>query len=175
MPSEQQACPRCGDQYVSDADSCSNCRAEQQSDLNIAPPTGDSPQVYGSGYCPICQTKTSWKNGICCDCQNDESKSAAHISQGPLGDRSKHRFLAAGTDNLAAIVFSFALANQLTFLSSLVQGLTAYALYLVYFFVFEAFLSTTPAKQFFGLTVVAVTGKKCTIWQAAIRTALRSL
>lgn len=173
MPSEQHACPQCGAHCDSDTESCPNCRAESQSELITATTVDNSAHVYGSGYCPICQTKTSWNKGICCDCNNDESKSASLNSQGLVGDRSKHRFLAAGTDNLAAIICSFVLASQLTFLSGLMQGLAAYALYLGYFFVFEAFLSTTPAKKYFGLAVVAANGSKCTIGQVAIRTALR--
>jgi uncharacterized RDD family membrane protein YckC len=173
MPSEQQDCPRCGAQSVSDAESCPNCKAEPHSETDTATPADVSTEVYGSGYCPICQTKTRWKNGICCECENDESKSVARNLQGLQGDSTKRRIFAAWIDNAGALVAAAVIAMQLTFLSPLVQGLSAYALFLLYFFVSEAIFSSTVGKWCFGLSVQSIDGTKCTITQAAIRTVLR--
>jgi uncharacterized RDD family membrane protein YckC len=76
-------------------------------------------------------------------------------------------------DNAGALVAAAVIAMQLTFLSPLVQGLSAYALFLLYFFVSEAIFSSTVGKWCFGLSVQSIDGTKCTITQAAIRTVLR--
>lgn len=101
-------------------------------------------------------------------------REAVHTALHALkGDRTKNRLFSCWVDNAGAIAVAFALANQFTFLNGLIQGLSAYLLYLFYFFISEVFFSTTPGKWCFGLTVLSVDGEKCTVSQAAIRAILR--
>lgn len=84
-------------------------------------------------------------------------------------------------DDMLAIVFFFCclgvfksvLPQTRTANINLIAGLTAYAIYLSYYFIFEACFSATPGKAWFGLTVRQIDGSKCTVRSAFIRTFTR--
>jgi hypothetical protein len=110
--------------------------------------------------CPVC--------GTALEALHDEDSVRELV-----GDGSKRRYLAASLDNGGSLIVAILLAKQLEFVSPMVQGLSAYAFYFLYFFVSEGFLGTTLGKWFFELSVIGINGKRCSASQAAVRTLLR--
>lgn len=99
------------------------------------------------------------------------------------GTSRPKRYMAAGLDNLGAILLvcvgGMALVKgaETSFPSipNWILGCTACLLYLVYFLICEAVLSTTPGKALYGLRVLQLDGERCTWRCAFIRTATRLL
>jgi uncharacterized RDD family membrane protein YckC len=55
------------------------------------------------------------------------------------------------------------------------RGLSAYVFYLAYYGLFEGLFAATPGKWYFELRVVQEDGRRCTGWQASLRTLGRIL
>jgi uncharacterized RDD family membrane protein YckC len=88
------------------------------------------------------------------------------------GNASLDRFLAANFDTLFIVILGFAAVLNMP--TNAVWRVTAFvAIYLSYFFLFEAIVGTTPGKLLFGLWVRRLGGGKCTWRQAAVRTLTR--
>ena len=91
------------------------------------------------------------------------------------GTRSGKRYFAAIVDNIAAIIFALVAAQYLPIRHEMTRGLSAYFFYLAYYGLFEAVFATTPGKYYFDLRVVQQDGRRCTAWQAVLRSAGRIL
>jgi uncharacterized RDD family membrane protein YckC len=89
-----------------------------------------------------------------------------------IGDCTRQRFFAAWADNIIAMIVAFLIAANVPSLGPLAQGLSAYGLYLAYFFCMEWFAGATLGKVAFGLRVRSVNGTPCSGWQSLIRTLL---
>lgn len=123
-------------------------------------------------YCSECNAKTGVFDIRCNACGYDFTASSDSDEEF-IGDCTKRRYLAAIIDNFGAIVASLLIAFQLPLAGQAVKGLSVYALYLLYFFVAEAYFGTTVGKWYFGLSVVGIDGKRCSTRQAGVRTLLR--
>jgi uncharacterized RDD family membrane protein YckC len=88
------------------------------------------------------------------------------------GVGGKDRAFAASFDELFIIILGF--IAVLSMPTSPVWRVTAFvAIYLAYYFLFEAIVGSTPGKLVFGLWVRRLGGGKCTWRQAAVRTLTR--
>ena len=88
------------------------------------------------------------------------------------GVASKDRFFAATFDELFIIILGF--AAVLAMPTNPIWRVTAFvAIYLGYFFLFEAIVGSTPGKLVFGLWVRRLGGGKCSWQQAGVRTLTR--
>ena len=88
------------------------------------------------------------------------------------GVANKDRFFAATFDELFIIILGFAAVISMP--TSAAWRVSAFvAIYLAYFFLFEAIVGSTPGKLVFGLWVRRLGGGKCSWQQAAIRTLTR--
>lgn len=95
-----------------------------------------------------------------------------------VGTKSAKRYFAANADTVLALICFWLIASQINFLllkhrnsrADLIAGCAAAACYFLYFWVFEAFTSTTPGKWWFGLIVVRRDGSRCGIWRSFLRT-----
>lgn len=126
--------------------------------------------------CPACGEEISEFKINCPMCGHAmvELDDGMAVDRETIGAATKHRYFAAVGDNLLALIFSFLLAAQLSFLSRIQQGLSAYAFYLLYYLLFEAAFATTPAKMYFGLRIVQLeTGEKVNLTGTVIRTLFR--
>ncbi len=97
-----------------------------------------------------------------------------------VGTTRPARYGAATIDNILAFVCLFACANllgqnagQQTDRWQIAIGLIVFAVYLLYFFLFEWLIDATPGKLFAGLTVRKLDGTKCGVRTAFLRTATR--
>lgn len=89
------------------------------------------------------------------------------------GDASKDRFFALVFDNLVGLVIGMVAAGAIPN-DQVVLRVTAWvAVYLGYFFLFEALVGSTPGKMIFGLWVRRIEGGRCSWLQAAVRTVAR--
>ncbi len=90
-----------------------------------------------------------------------------------VGDATKSRLLAAGVDNLLAMVLALLTASRLSLLADADRAGVAVATYLAYYLVQEGAWSTTLGKRLFGLRICHLNGSPCG-WNAAlVRTATR--
>ena len=107
-----------------------------------------------------------------------EADSTANAPEILIGDASKSRYFAYLLDTILAIVFTIAIATNLDVLDSLdplVRGLLGFALFFIYYFLFEGIFGRTPGKMYLGLVVCAVDGSRCSWTQAGVRSFLRIL
>jgi len=89
------------------------------------------------------------------------------------GDASKDRFFAATFDNFFILVVGLVTANAIPSDLIVWRGIALVAVYLAYFFLFEALVGSTPGKIVFGLWVRRIEGGRCSWQQAAVRTLAR--
>jgi uncharacterized RDD family membrane protein YckC len=89
------------------------------------------------------------------------------------GDASKDRFFALVFDNLIGLVLGYAAACAIPNDRVVLRGVAWVAVYLGYFFVFEALIGSSPGKILFGLWVRRIEGGRCSWRQAAVRTLAR--
>ena len=95
--------------------------------------------------------------------------------------RTSRRYLAACMDSLLAIVcfgcvigvFKSLLPKSRSAEFDVIIGVFACVLYFLYYFIPEAFFSTTPGKTWCGLCVRHIDGSKCSMKGAFIRTLTR--
>lgn len=95
--------------------------------------------------------------------------------------RTSRRYLAACMDRLLSIVcFGCVIGVLKGYLPKsrsiefdVILGVFACVLYLLYYFVSEAFFSTTPGKAWCGLCVRHTDGAKCSVLGALLRTLTR--
>ena len=85
------------------------------------------------------------------------------------------RYIAALLDNCIAMLLAVVAAKSISSNLPIVQSAALIAVYLGYYFVFEAMFSRTPGKLLTGLVVVDLYGEKCSLYQTAIRTLFRLL
>ena len=85
------------------------------------------------------------------------------------------RHLAATFDNLFAMILGALAAKNLFADRAITQSICFVLIYLGYYFVFEAFMSRTPAKMIAGLMILRVNGTRISFREAAIRTGFRLL
>ena len=89
------------------------------------------------------------------------------------GDASKDRLFALVFDELFIAVAALAAAAALPSEEVVWRGVVIVAVYLGYFFLFEALVGSTPGKIVFGLWVRRLEGGPCSWQQAAVRTLTR--
>lgn len=88
----------------------------------------------------------------------------------PVGEKSGARYQAASVDCSAAILIGLVGAQFVPVSDPLVKGLSVYAIYLLYFALFEGFLGATPGKWYFNLRVVGPDGRLCGMKRGILRT-----
>jgi uncharacterized RDD family membrane protein YckC len=89
------------------------------------------------------------------------------------GDASKDRLFALVFDELFIIVAGLAAATALPNDAIVWRGVVIVGIYLAYFFLFEAFVGSSPGKIVFGLWVRRAEGGPCSWQQAGVRTLAR--
>jgi uncharacterized RDD family membrane protein YckC len=89
------------------------------------------------------------------------------------GVASKDRFFAATFDELFIVIAGLATAMAIPDDQIVSRGAALVAIFLGYFFLFEALVGTTPGKLVFGLWVRRVEGGRCSWQQAIVRTLAR--
>ncbi|HTF37035.1 MAG TPA: RDD family protein [Blastocatellia bacterium] len=92
-----------------------------------------------------------------------------------IGNASKPRIFGFIIDNLFATILGFIIVAVVNPQNQPVGGLIVCVVYLLYFFVFEALWSRTPAKFLMGLKVQRTDGTASSTTTAAIRTLARIL
>jgi uncharacterized RDD family membrane protein YckC len=97
------------------------------------------------------------------------------VETGLIGAASKERFLAAWFDAVVATIAALVVASLVPADKPLWWPVLMVGTYFAYFFVFEGVVKTTPGKFLFGLRVRRLSGRPCSIVQAAIRTVVRLL
>ena len=91
-----------------------------------------------------------------------------------VGRAGSGRFLAAQIDHAFGVVIFLAVGmNIAETVGNVGAGLIALAAYLGYYLVPEYLFGATVGKSLFALQVRCTSGKRCTLRQVAIRTALR--
>ena len=91
-----------------------------------------------------------------------------------MGDATKDRFLAHWFDGFLAIAAGLVTSASVFPREDEVERAVAIGVvFLAYFFLFEAITGTTPGKLLFGLWVRRPAGRRCSWWQAGVRTAAR--
>ena len=83
------------------------------------------------------------------------------------------RYMAAGLDNVTALLLGFLAAKSLPTENPYTQTLMVIAVYLGYYFLFETLFSRTPFKMLSGLIVLKYDGDRLSAREAAIRTLFR--
>jgi uncharacterized RDD family membrane protein YckC len=89
------------------------------------------------------------------------------------GDVSKDRFFALCFDEVFIVIAGLAAAAALPKDEVVWRGAMIVAVYLGYFFLFEAMVGSSPGKIVFGLWVRRLEGGRCSWQQAAVRTLAR--
>jgi uncharacterized RDD family membrane protein YckC len=89
------------------------------------------------------------------------------------GDASKDRVFATSFDNLFIVIVGLAAAMAIPDDQVVLRGTALVAVYLGYFFLFEALVGSSPGKLVFGLWVRRIEGGRCSWQQAAVRTLAR--
>jgi uncharacterized RDD family membrane protein YckC len=89
------------------------------------------------------------------------------------GVGNKDRLFAASFDNLFIMVAGLATAMAVPSTYVAWRAIVLVAVYLGYFFIFEAVVGSSPGKLVFGLWVRRIEGGRCTWKQAGIRTLAR--
>jgi uncharacterized RDD family membrane protein YckC len=89
------------------------------------------------------------------------------------GDASKDRFFALVFDNFIGLVLGIVAAGAIPNDQVVLRGTAWVAVYLGYFFLFEALVGSSPGKMAFGLWVRRIEGGRCSWLQAAVRTVAR--
>ena len=90
-----------------------------------------------------------------------------------IGDASKARIIAAGIDNLIALVLAMVAIAMLPEDFPTAKAVLFVVFYLMYFIVLEALWSRTLGKFFQGLVVRKLDGSRCGLKAALIRGLLR--
>lgn len=90
-------------------------------------------------------------------------------TSGTLG----RRYIAAGIDNLLAVIGALVIAKQFPDSRLGLQLTAMVTFYLGYFLIFEGFFRTTPVKYLLGLTIRDFDGGPCSFRQTLVRTLLR--
>jgi len=101
-----------------------------------------------------------------------ESEGARSIEIIP-GEGGKDRLFAANFDTVFIVIVGLASAMAIPPEQVVWRGTALVAIYLGYFFLFEALVGSTPGKMIFGLWVRRLEGGSCSWQQAAVRTLAR--
>lgn len=102
---------------------------------------------------------------------SNEANQAAEL---PVGDRSLHRYLAAGADEIVAMFAAILVVKSLLeSFDELTQGVLGVAIFFGYYWVCEGLAGTTPGKKMLDLCVVDRDGKKPSWKQITIRSLWR--
>jgi uncharacterized RDD family membrane protein YckC len=95
--------------------------------------------------------------------------------QGPelIGCMNMERFFAAQIDSVPSLVLVFIAAVKFGSFGPATSWTAVAVAYFGYFLISEAIFGNTLGKWSIGLCIRSLTGKKCTCWQAVIRSILR--
>jgi uncharacterized RDD family membrane protein YckC len=90
-----------------------------------------------------------------------------------IGCMNLERFFAANIDSVPALILALIAGSRFGSFAPIISWTAAIVAYFGYFLLSETLFGNTFGKWSMGLCIRTLSGQKCTVWQAVIRSLLR--